>query len=248
MQDCLDSLGMDRVPIAEVRQYAARRQRSPGTIVLYCLRLDDGRLDCGIRADSLNGQWRRRAAARDALQRILAADLNLPHTEVPLTRDPNGKPCLGRGEDGTTLQLSCAYTRQFAVLAISSGGQVGVDIEVVNADRFPDEIADVLLSPRERRLYRDLPAQVRPRWMAGAWVRKEAILKGLGRGLQIPPALIEAAEADDGVHGETTADSWRRLPGLPKWSVRELAWAATVIGLAQSGPPSVSLRTVEVTG
>ena len=76
MRERLDKVGMERLSIAEIGEYAERRQRHPDVIDLYCPRLDDRRLDCD--------------SGVDTLRLILGAYLGAPPAEVPLARPLGG--------------------------------------------------------------------------------------------------------------------------------------------------------------
>lgn len=85
--------------------------------------------------------------------------------------------------------VSLSRTADLTVVALTDAGPVGVDVERSDAASFPG-FDLVCLHPEER------PADDRERTIT--WVRKEALLKAVGRGLVVEPStlrLTEAAEA-----------------------------------------------------
>jgi 4'-phosphopantetheinyl transferase len=144
------------------------------------------------------------------------------------------------------LHVSCSRSGPYAIFAVARGHPVGVDIEVANAETFTDEVAEIILSPPERNYYAALPRNVRSTWLARAWVAKEAILKGLGCGLEIHPGSINVATpfADD-VAADTFA--WTsRATAFPPWWLSELQWAASVVAVATGERPAL-LRFAQLT-
>ena len=193
-------------------------------------------------------QRRRVTISRGALRRILAAYLGKPPAEVPLAREARGRPCVDLAASGgrRRLHVSCSRSGPYAIFAVATGQPVGVDIEVASAENFPDQVAEIMLSPPERSLYAALPRNARTAWLARAWVAKEAILKGLGCGLEIHPGSIDVAAP---FAGDAAADvsAWtpRAAPFRPWW-LCESRWAGSVVAVATREKPA-SLRFAQLT-
>jgi 4'-phosphopantetheinyl transferase len=102
--------------------------------------------------------------------------------------DRHGRPYL-RGWTGSAAPaISISRTEGATLVAVSSGGPVGVDVERLCG--FPDaSVADVLLHPTE--------GPMTPRELATTWVRKEALLKASGVGLSVDPRTIRLGRADE---------------------------------------------------
>jgi len=138
--------------------------------------------------------------------------------------------------------VSSARAEGRGVVAVSTVGPVGVDIEVVTTAKFPDHVADVMLSPRELHLYAAASLSARPGWLGRAWVSKEALLKGLGCGLEIDPASIDVTPEPD---GRRPTGTWRPVSPRPGWWLLELDWGDDVVAVA-SLPRPASLDFVEL--
>lgn len=101
--------------------------------------------------------------------------------------------------------VSVAHTATRLVVAAGAAGPCGVDVEDVEAvGRAPVE--PVLLAPEERA---DAGAASAER-LARTWVRKEALLKAMGHGLAVDPALL----ALDGGQSAPRVVRWHG-PGPP---------------------------------
>jgi 4'-phosphopantetheinyl transferase len=96
----------------------------------------------------------------------------------------HGKPTLASGP-----HFSLSYAGDRVVVAVTSIGPVGVDVEDHAAVRF-DGFDSVALASGER-------APVDAAARATVWVRKEAILKATGHGLAVDPSRVEVAAPDD---------------------------------------------------
>jgi 4'-phosphopantetheinyl transferase len=193
-------------------------------------------------------QRRRVAISRGALRRILAAYLGRPPAKVPLVRDRRGKPYvdLAASCERQRLHVSCSRSGPYAIFVVATGQAVGVDIEIANAENFPDYVAEIMLSPPERSRFAALPSNARTVWLARAWVAKEAILKGLGCGLQIHPGSINVAAP---LAGDAAADAFAWTPratAFPPWWLCESAWGPSVVALATRRRLS-SLRFADLT-
>jgi 4'-phosphopantetheinyl transferase len=94
-----------------------------------------------------------------------------------------GKPFLAAPAHSTDLHFNLSHSHELALLAVSRGREVGVDLEWLSAVRDTDGIAARYFSPVERQaLERLAPDQRRAAFLRG-WVLKEAYLKACGDGL-----------------------------------------------------------------
>jgi 4'-phosphopantetheinyl transferase len=128
-------------------------------------------------------------AAHALLRTVLASWTGLAPAELAF--DARCRVCGGRHgkptlTDGPHFSLSYAGDR--VVVAVTSIGPVGVDVEDHAAVRF-DGFDSVVLASAER-------APVGAAARATVWVRKEAILKATGHGLAFDPSRVEVTAPD----------------------------------------------------
>ncbi|MFZ4894543.1 4'-phosphopantetheinyl transferase family protein [Plantibacter sp. Mn2098] len=92
--------------------------------------------------------------------------------------------------DGRRVHVSLSHSPTATVAVASLAGDIGVDVEMIDAARFAG-VEDVALSARERAGWLQLPKRQRLPALAQFWTRKEAVLKAIGTGLRVDPATIE---------------------------------------------------------
>ena len=128
------------------------------------------------------------AAARAHLRRILGAYLRQAPKAVELVRTEHGRPALAAG---VPLQFNMSYSRDIAVVALTNGWCVGIDVESV--DPFPevDSVARLSMTGTELRDFSGLSWCERPTAFYHAWTQKESYAKALGVGTAIRFAAIE---------------------------------------------------------
>jgi 4'-phosphopantetheinyl transferase len=84
---------------------------------------------------------------------------------------------------GGSLPLSISHSAGRVLVATTRGSDVGVDIELIDADRYRDELLDHIEAPLERgSTPRNATAFTR------LWTHKEAVLKCTGDGLMRAPS------------------------------------------------------------
>ena len=208
---------------AALAQYARSQPDAGQAVYVYAIDLE-----------SLGCEGDRREAARGALRQVLGAHLGVTEEAAPLEHDENGRPQIAGTFGATALKVSSSRSGRLAVFALCTGHEVGIDIESVDATRFGDDVAQTMLSRPELAIYAKLEDGLRARWLAEAWAAKEAILKGMGLGLAVPPALVEPGLT---MFASTLAPvRWRTATVPGSWSVTSMPWNGHVIALAQRGP------------
>lgn len=123
---------------------------------------------------------RRWVAARWALRRVLAEYLDEPAAEIELEEGENGKPRL---RDGHGIEFNLSHSGGVALVAVTEGCEVGVDVERVEPGRDLVALAKRALDPDAAAAVRSAAPEQRPAVFYAAWVRLEARLKCLGIGL-----------------------------------------------------------------
>jgi 4'-phosphopantetheinyl transferase len=123
-------------------------------------------------------------AARGALRAILGRYLGEAPGSLRFTYNVHGKPALDREPGG--LRFNVSHSHGLAVIAVTHGRDVGVDVEHIQPDRADEQIARRFFSPREVAALLALPEDQQPEAFFTCWTRKEAFVKARGEGLSIP--------------------------------------------------------------
>lgn len=117
-----------------------------------------------------------------ALHRLLLATvLGCASHEVALGRDAKGCPRLR----GDRLFTSLSHAGQRVAIAITGAGPVGIDIEPAERAREMPELAQRVAHPDELRELSNLAPGALGEALLAMWVRKEALLKAAGIGLEL---------------------------------------------------------------
>lgn len=158
------------------------------------------------RADSfLKPQDRDRfRLGRGLLRDMLGARLGVPGSAVVLGREANGKPRLDIpcGDTAPNLAFNVSHSGDLVCVALGEAAAIGVDIERRRNDIDPSKLGAHVLTPRERQCL-ELSGD-RCAAFFDAWVRKEALLKGIGIGLLADPRAVEILPSPDGLRLRST--------------------------------------------
>jgi 4'-phosphopantetheinyl transferase len=98
--------------------------------------------------------------ARGLLRTIIGRYLDMEPGQVRFCYGPHGKPALSRVFGNETLSFNLSHSHGLALLAVSRGRELGVDLEYILAHLADDQIAERFFSPREVALLRALPKDV----------------------------------------------------------------------------------------
>ena len=147
--------------------------------------------DCVLSKDEIaRGQSFKRVAdanrflaTRIALRLLLSASMNLHPKMVRLTQDTHRKLVLA---DTQGIDFNVSHSGNQALIAISTNGPVGIDIEERRMDFNWVTVTSHLLTAREFRYINTLPSALACNVFYDTWVAKEAFLKALGFGITYP--------------------------------------------------------------
>jgi 4'-phosphopantetheinyl transferase len=174
-----------------------------GVVDGWCVTLADVREAGGgvlsedelVRADRFRFEKDRRrfVAARSALRQVLGRYLRCSPGEVGFSYQPTGKPQLAPEFRESRVQFNLSHSGEFALIAVTLDRRIGVDIEVINAERAWEDVAERFFSAAENRILRALPAGERELAFFQCWTRKEAYVKAVGAGLALPLSSFDVA-------------------------------------------------------
>jgi len=121
-----------------------------------------------------------------ALRSILSLYTNIPPKQLKFFDGSHGKPEVTLSSDQSALQFNLSRSRDIALIAVSRGRQIGVDVEYIQKNFEWNEIVERFFSPREITTIRAFPPKLRLEAFFRCWTRKEAYIKARGQGLSIP--------------------------------------------------------------
>ena len=152
---------------------------------------------------------RRFTVARGVLRELLGRYLGTDPGEIRFAYNPFGKPALSP-EFGSRIKFNLSHSAGCALMGITAGADIGVDLERVRAQPDHAEIAQRFFSPAEVDELSRLPGHLQTQAFLRYWTRKEAYVKACGESL------------DDGASTDVAA--------APRWSVYTVHPAPDYIG------------------
>jgi 4'-phosphopantetheinyl transferase len=158
-------------------------------------------------------------ASHAALRRILASYLGATPATLAFGTGAHGKPFLDAPAHGRSLRFSLSHSGDLALVAVSLGRDLGVDVEQVRPRGDLEGFAARYFSPRERDALARIPPGGRLRAFFEFWTLKEAYLKACGDG------LVRALDAFDVTVGDAPSRlvAVRDRPGdAARWSLHRV--------------------------
>ena len=170
---------------------------------VWAVRLDQGCSLSGKLEASLSTAERQRAdrfrldaprqrfvVTRAALRMLLGKYLGEAASAVAIDIDPSGKPCLAAQYRAAELHFNVAHSGDLAVVAVTAGCEVGVDVERVRPVSHAEHIARRYFHPAETQAILSAAPSERDTVFLRCWTGKEAVLKALGSGVTGPLAAF----------------------------------------------------------
>ncbi len=228
---------------------------SRGQVHLWVARLDLGLARCPSLEDTLTEDERQRAgrfrfegdrlgflASRAALRDILARYLGVGPDGVEFRLGPYGQPSLHLEPGARRLRFSHSRCREVALVAVTEGRAVGVDVERVRYTAATREVAARFFSAREQETLESRSGSAREQLFFRYWTAKEAYLKATGEGLARGLEEVELSVEPSGARLLRTPQG--RTAGRPRWDIRFLEPAPGYVAALAVAGRRWRLRTV----
>lgn len=116
------------------------------------------------------------------LRKILGLYLHHDPAELTFSKNQYGKPALVN----SALKFNLSHSGDFALIAVTQGRKIGVDLERIRQGISSHVIAQQYFSKAEVAELQSLPIDQRESVFFTCWTRKEAYIKAQGLGLSLP--------------------------------------------------------------
>jgi 4'-phosphopantetheinyl transferase len=138
-------------------------------------------------------------AARGVLRDLLGRYLQTRPSQINFVYNAFGKPDLNP-ELGNRLKFNLSHSAGFALIAIATASNVGVDLEYIRAESDYADIARRFFSAAEVNYLIALPNHLYSETFFSCWTKKEAYVKACGKGLAIPLNSFSVPLTTDHAH------------------------------------------------
>lgn len=127
---------------------------------------------------------RRYLSVRGALRGILGSYLRVSPPTISIAYSESGKPFLENQPDSRhALHFNVSHAGGLAVVVVSRGLRVGIDIERVREIEAASDILNDFFSAAEQAWVQSLPDERKTQEFFRLWTRREAASKAVGTGL-----------------------------------------------------------------
>lgn len=178
---------------------AAGAAQSTSEVHLWLLPLDHSTRPHADLATSLSPDERARAArfhfdldrrrfeaARGLLRWMLGLYLGVAPADLRFAYGQHGKPSIANVGRGRVLEFNLSHSGTWALLGVTRGLPIGVDVEVLRDVADCSGIVRANFAPSEAAELFALPRALQPAAFFAGWTRKEAYVKAVGGGLAVP--------------------------------------------------------------
>jgi 4'-phosphopantetheinyl transferase len=142
--------------------------------------------DEAARAERFKFAKHRRAYAlgRAALRALLGGYLGVSPSDIQFSYGTKGKPSLT--DAACKLRFNASNSGELAVVALTEGCELGVDVEHIRPVPDIEKIAERFFAAAEVAELMALPETERCQGFFNCWTRKEAYIKAVGDGFAVP--------------------------------------------------------------
>ncbi|WP_103668674.1 4'-phosphopantetheinyl transferase superfamily protein [Pseudanabaena sp. BC1403] len=160
---------------------------------LYQARLDISATECDRLWQFLSADERSRAdrfkqehlkrnfiAARGNLREILASRIGCEPKKIQFIYSDRGKPYV---QNSQYVYFNLSHSQDWAIYAVCSDREVGIDLEYINPQCDVDSIAERYFLPSEQKIIQSLSDRNKYLSFYHAWTLKEAYGKATGEGI-----------------------------------------------------------------
>ncbi len=138
-----------------------------------------------------------RARLRAWLRHVIGPYCGVAPRDLVFDTATEGKPAVRRTAGMPDVRFNLSHSAEVAVLAVSQGIELGVDIEAVRERRNLDRLIEDWCSPQEQAHLRAVDPSRRLSAFLACWTRKEAYLKAMGTTESVDPTSFTVSIPPD---------------------------------------------------
>lgn len=151
-------------------------------------------------------------AAHGFLREVLSRYLGCDPSHLGFRHEATGKPRLTTSFSGSRVHFNLSHSGGLALVAVSIGREVGVDVEYIRHVDVDDFFVKELFSKNEAQMLRSVPPLARTKAFLSAWTRKEAIGKARGCGLLDPSTILDVSPEQNDIRTVLKDSCWAVRP------------------------------------
>lgn len=173
------------------------------------------------------------------LRQLLAEHVNESAPDLRIDKTEFGKPFL---PDYPELSFNMSHSGNILAVAISSQCQLGVDIECYKARNIWEGLVKKCFAPEEADFWYSLDKSERSRAFYQFWVKKEAFVKAVGKGITLGLNQCVVNPSD--------LSSFLRIPDLgglaDQWQIYSLGLSENEFGAIVCDKKNARLQLLEL--
>lgn len=156
-------------------------------------------------------------AGRGMLRVLLGLYLDYPPEDLNFGYNDWGKPTLHAASGQDTIQFNLSHSNGVVLFAFQKMEPVGIDVQHLDDAINLLQTGAIVFSPDEMEVLKNLPPENLRTVFYQFWTRKEAYIKGLGKGFSAPLNQIDVRQAPEKpvLHNE------HGLPETSDWFVHD---------------------------
>ncbi|MEO1223290.1 MAG: 4'-phosphopantetheinyl transferase superfamily protein [Pseudomonadota bacterium] len=125
------------------------------------------------------------AITRACLKLLVADRLKADPHRLSVRRDERKKPYVSFGDE-IYRAFNVSHSYPWSLIAFADDGRLGVDVETIRPLEDVENLARLTMAPAELEELTQAPAARQPGLFLKNWTRKEAVMKALGIGIDVP--------------------------------------------------------------
>lgn len=178
--------------------------------------------------------------SRARLRQCLALATGTRAGEIEIAVGASGKPFLAGKAHSSGIQFNVSHTDGLALIAITRGQPVGIDVESLEQSVQAARLAENYFSAKEKTTIAALPGEQVTASFFACWTRKEAVLKAIGTGIAQGLASFDVATDPEITHCQTELQS--ATGPAQTWCVETLPCGAGFVGALAYQKQAIEIR------